>query len=236
MVGGPVVTNPNKRGVAYTEAVVAACGGRLPDNAFGDLHRYHRNNYNPPHKLTWWPWGAFDRREDELRWFKRTIGDGRRVVISEWGYQSSDGEARQIENTRRELDLHEAEGTFISSWFQLNDDPARGAYFGLRDGNGQWKPIAAAFARFDTNVEETDMTANTIFSRADLIPVPGRDGEYGVRYPVNSDTIFSPKRNGAHETRDLSYLGGPDETCRIDGNLLVFPNVDGERMAWRLVD
>ena len=87
-----------------------------------------------------------------------------------------------------------------------------------------------------TPTETAPPTTNAVFSRDDLIEVPDRPGDYGVRYPIGAESILSPKASGAHETRDLSYLGAPDETCRIVGDLVVFLAVDGRRFAWRLVD
>lgn len=80
------------------------------------------------------------------------------------------------------------------------------------------------------------VSANTVFATEDLVPVPGREGEYGLRCPPGADTLFSPKTSGHHELRGMDALGGPDETCRVDGKLVYFPmNSQGGRFAWRLM-
>ena len=81
------------------------------------------------------------------------------------------------------------------------------------------------------------VTPNTVFAREDLVEVPGRAGEYGIRFPPGAETILSPKTSGHHEVREMSALGGPDETCTVAGDLVYFPmNSQGGRFAWRLVD
>ena len=82
------------------------------------------------------------------------------------------------------------------------------------------------------------LNANTVFLLEDLIAIPGRPEEYALRYPIGADTILSPKANGQHELRDLSYVGNPDETCRVSsaGDVVYFPNVNGQRLAWPLVE
>lgn len=80
------------------------------------------------------------------------------------------------------------------------------------------------------------VTVSTVFDRADLVELDGREGEYALRCPVGADTILSPKASGFHELRDMSYKGGPDETCRIAGSVVYFPNVAGARFAWPLID
>jgi hypothetical protein len=67
--------------------------------------------------------------------------------------------------------------------------------------------------------------------------VPGRPDDYGLRCPPGAETIFSPKVSGNHELRDMSALGGPDETCKVAGDLVYFwQNSGSGRLAWRLVD
>src|SRR5688572_9374192 len=58
MIGGPVVSNLNRRGYDYINAVIKGCGGALPENVFGAVHRYGDGTYEHPHRLNrWLPWG-----------------------------------------------------------------------------------------------------------------------------------------------------------------------------------
>jgi hypothetical protein len=87
-------------------------------------------------------------------------------------------------------------------------------------------------------VEKTqyaNLTPNHVFHEDDLISLEGREGEYSVRFPPGSETIFSPKINGQHELRPMTSAGHPDETCQVVDDLVYFPNVNGQRLAWRLV-
>lgn len=141
-IGGLVVSNLNKRGVDYIKAV-----GPLPSNVFGVTHRYGDGTYDRPHYLNWYGWlgiGPFQSREAELRWFKSQVGP--RYVISEWGYPSREmGEEAQAARSRREWDLHEREGVWMSFIYQLNDGFGAEESFGLRRTDASWKPVSETF-------------------------------------------------------------------------------------------
>lgn len=79
------------------------------------------------------------------------------------------------------------------------------------------------------------MHATEAISRADLIPHPFIAHHYAVTYPPGSNTILSIQPDGSSETRPIDAIG-PWETCRIEGNRLVFPDVAGKRFALPLVD
>lgn len=80
------------------------------------------------------------------------------------------------------------------------------------------------------------MLATEAISRADLIPHPFTANHYAVRYPSGSTkTILSIQPDGSAETRPIDAIG-PWETCRIEGNRLVFPDVAGKKYALPLVD
>lgn len=144
-IGGYVVSNLNKRGVDYINAV-----GPLPANTFGVCHRYGDGTYDNPHYLNWWGWlgiGPFQSREAELMWFKSKVGPN--MVVSEWGYPSTDGisESQQAALARREWALHQEMGVALSFIYQLNDGVGAGYLnnFGLRRHDGTWKPVSETF-------------------------------------------------------------------------------------------
>jgi hypothetical protein len=140
----------------------------LPANVFGVTHRYGDGSYARPHKLNKWRlFRRFHSREDELRWFKSTIGEGRPWGVSEWGYPSSGGitEAQQAERAALEWDLHAREGAMFSSVYQLNDGPTDLAidHFGLRrlDAMRTWKPIADTVPEVDVDEGTGDYRVNS---------------------------------------------------------------------------
>lgn len=239
-IGAPVVSNLNRRGVDYTEAVIGYCGGRLPEGVFGDFHRYGDGTYENPHRLNrWLPWGRFRSREEELRWLKQTIGPGRAWGISEWGYPSADGisEAQQADRSALEFELHESEGALFSGIYQLNDGHGTGGidHFGLRRVDGSWKPVADILVIDDIDepgpieppVEESDLmpTATPMLSRSQFLEVPGRTGFYTCRYPRGADTVLSIQPGGEWDTRPAG-TAGPWEVFRIEGNRAVFPETE----------
>lgn len=149
IIGGPVVSNLNKRGVDYINAVNAACDGTMPLNVFGVTHRYGNGTYALPHYLHWYGWlgiGPFQSREAELRWFKRTIGEGRMWGVSEFGYPSVDNisEEQQADRVSKDFDLYRREGAYFAVNYQINDGPGKEPidHFGLRRVTGEWKPVA----------------------------------------------------------------------------------------------
>ena len=81
------------------------------------------------------------------------------------------------------------------------------------------------------------IAATFVISRSDLIPHPSFPDQYAVRYPSGAaDTVLSVQPvDGSLEIRPATAIG-PWETCRIEGNRLVFPDVSGKRFAFPLVD
>jgi hypothetical protein len=237
VIGAPVVSNLNKRGTDYILAVIAGCGGTLPDNVFGVTHRYGDGSYEQAHKLNkWWPFGAFQSREDELRWFKATIGEGRPWGVSEWGYPSTDGltEQDQAERMRLEWDLYTREGAAFAIVYQLNDGPGQFGidHFGLRRFDGTWKPSADTVPSAGPDPvpvpdEDTDMLqATPMLSKALAIPVPGRPGVFTHPYPRSGPTVLSVQGDGSWQTRPAGTAGAW-EVFRIEGNRAVFFETDG---------
>lgn len=156
ILAGPAVSGTHTRGVKYTETVVSECGGALPINAVGIIHRYgHNDRVSSPNRLNRWhlPWGPFKSRDDEYEWFRRTIGHGRPWGIGEVGWATVGGysEDKQAESMRYEFELAERHEAWFCDWFQINDGPDPNSphsddHFGIRrndgEGNWSWKPAA----------------------------------------------------------------------------------------------
>jgi hypothetical protein len=122
--------------------------------------------------------------------------------------------------------------------YQINDGVHADEGYGIRacnaDGTlGDWKPSAYTVPKGDPMADFplANLIDNTIFLKADLVEVPGRAGEYGLR-SSQPEMLLSPKDNGQHELRPMSYLGGPDETCREQNGLVYFPS---KRVGWPLL-
>lgn len=236
-LGGPVASNLNRRGHDYLLAVIAACGGSLPSNAFGVTHRYGHNDVETSHRLSKWkPWGDFKSREAEYEWFRTTIGAGRPWVISETGWASAEdiSEATQAEYAAREFQLAKDMGAKALVWYQVNDGPGSFPidHFGLRRIDGTWKPVADVVP-----CEESDdmATATLVISRKDLVPIPEKPGLFAARYPPGTDTVMSVQPDGRIETRPITAIGAW-ETIRDDGNKAVFIEAAGGTYAIPLVD
>lgn len=83
-----------------------------------------------------------------------------------------------------------------------------------------------------------NLTPNTVFSKEDLVQVPGApEGIFVLRCPPGAETILSPKSSGNHELKGMDAMNGPDEQCKVVGNLVYFwQNSGGGRYAWRIVE
>jgi len=193
----------------------------------------------------------------------RALCDGRPFLITEFGYPSTPVSAmtRRPKRTkwlRPDLHLTEAEQAenIAKEWafwatfpdcrapfdYQINDGIQADESYGIRrcapDGTlTDWKPAAYTVPKEDPMPPLlANILPNTVFSKADLVAVPGRPNDYSVRFPTGADTLLSPKTTGVHELRTMDYLGNLDETCRVAGGLVYFPNVAGQRFAWPLVE
>jgi len=249
---GPCISNLDRDSLRWMELVRA---GGWPDGLYGiTVHRYGNGTFL-------WAHDGFDSREAEVEALL-ALCDGRPFMVTEFGYPSTPtAQIRRGPKRTRflapDLQLTEDQqaANIAKEWefwrrytdrpflYQINDppDPDDGCY-GIRacapDGTlTYWKPSAYTFPKESPMAALANVSANTVFAKEDLVEVPGRAGEFGVRCPPGADTILSPKTSGQHELRDMSSLGGPDETCRVQGDLVYFPmNAQGGRFAWRLAD
>ena len=226
----PAISNLDWNSLGW---LAALRGPGWPAGLYGlSAHRYGDGTFEKPHD-------GFKSRIEEVAALC-SLCDGRPFLISEWGYPSPDlTEAAQADCFMQEWAFWRDQGAAGSFAFQLNDGTAADEHYGIRRRDGTWKPCALTVP-----VEGGDMTENTlanlcadaVFVRQDLVALEGRPDEYSLRYPIGADTILSPKKDGRHELRPMSSAGHADETCRILGGCVVFPNVAGVRLAWRLVD
>jgi len=247
----PAISNLDRDSLRWLELVRA---DGWPAGLHGvSVHRYGDGTFEMPHD-------GFSSRADEVRRLKE-LCDGLPFSCTEFGYPTKGSagtlhkrgkylrpgfhlsEDQQAANIAKEWQFWQAQGCEICALYQINDGPNADEGYGIRrclpDGTlTDWKPAAYQVPQAPTNGgDPMAVTANTVFAREDLVEVPGRPGEFGIRCPPGAETILSPKTSGNHETRDMGALGGPDETCKVAGDLVYFPmNSQGGRFAWRLVD
>jgi len=249
---GPCISNLDRDSLRWMEMVR---GDGWPDGLYGiTVHRYGNGTFA-------WAHDGFDSREAEVEKLL-TLCDGRPFMVTEFGYPSTPT-ARIRRGPKRtrflapdlQLDEDQQAANITKEWafwkpytdrpflYQINDppDPDDGCY-GIRrclpDGTlTDWKPAAYTFPKESPMPDLAPVSANTVFAKEDLVEVPGREGEFGIRCPPGAETLLSPKTSGHHELRDMNALGGPDETCQVKGDLVYFwQNSQGGRFAWRLAD
>lgn len=255
----PAISNLDMDSQMWLKWVYRAGGSRWPDGLTGiSVHRYGNGTFEWPHR-------GFASREAEVD-LLRTMLDGRPFMVTEFGYSTTPGtrgrvrsilgaeyarspvgrgltEPEQAERIGQEWEFWKAQGCNVPFLYQINDPPHPAEGYGVRrcasDGTLDGWKLAAYQVPKEADMDDVqiaNVTANTVFAKEDLVEIPGRPGEYGLRCPPGTDTLFSPKPNGKHELRAMDALGGPNETCQIAGDLVYFPmNTDGARFAWRLV-
>ena len=237
----PAISNLDANSLFWLEQVR---GDGWPAGLAGiSVHRYGDGTFDYAHP-------PFSSREEEV---DALVGlcDGLPYFVTEFGYPTKAGtrgrmqqtgldEAVQAERIAHEWAFWCAQGgtPFL---YQINDGPAANEGYGIRryvDGAlDGWKPAAYTVPKEDSMAAFAMVSANTVFHREDLVEVPGRPGEFGLRCPPGAETLLSPKTSGHHELRDMSALGAPDETCKVAGDLVYFwQNSQGGRFAWRVVE
>jgi len=251
----PAISNLDRDSLLWLERV-REVGGGWPEGLYGlSAHRYGDGTFDYAHPPA-------TTRTEEVEAL-RALCDGRPFLITEFGYPSTPVSAmtRRPKRTkwlRPDLHLTEAEQAenIAKEWafwatfpdcrapfdYQINDGIQADESYGIRrcapDGTlTDWKPAAYTVPKEDPMPPLlANILPNTVFSKADLVAVPGRPNDYSVRFPTGADTLLSPKTTGVHELRTMDYLGNLDETCRVAGGLVYFPNVAGQRFAWPLVE
>lgn len=245
----PAISNLDRDSLRWLELVRA---GAWPEGLYGiSVHRYGDGTFEHPHD-------GFDSREAEVDRLKE-LCDGRPFICTEFGYPTKGAatlakrakylrpgfhlsEDQQAANIAKEWAFWEAQGCAVPVLYQINDGIHADEGYGIRrclpDGTlTDWKPAAYVTPKGEPMADLAPVSSNTVFTKEDLVDVPGRTGEYGLRCPPGAETILSPKTSGHHELRAMDALGGPDETCKVAGDLVYFwQNSQGGRFAWRLAD
>ena len=131
----------------------------LSTDSFRWAHRTRNSVQTLPAAL----FGRFHSREDELRWFTSTIGEGRPWGVSEGDSPLRAGlPKRSTERAALEWDLHAREGTMFSSATNSTTDRSILPFdhFGLRrfDTMRTWKPIADTVPELDVDEGTGDAT------------------------------------------------------------------------------
>ena len=251
---GPAISNLDQDSLLWMARVLAVGGGRWDPGLHGiSAHRYGDGTFAYAHR-------GFANRDEEVDALL-DLCQGLPYIISEWGYPTTPvnefrrrpkrakylrpdlhlTEDEQAANFRLEWDFWKRHGCRAPFVYQINDGTTADEGYGIRrclpDGTlTDWKPSAYTVPEEGSVADLASVTANTVFHQEDLVEVPGRAGEYGLRCPPGTETILSPKTSGHHELRDMSALGGPDETCKVSGPLVYFPmNSQGGRFAWPLI-
>ena len=216
------------------------------------MHRYGDGTFEHPHDGF-----SVARRRSAPRCGSSATGCP--FICTEFGYPTKAGagttqkrqrylrpgfhlsETQQAAEIAKEWAFWADQGADQAHLYQINDGPQADEGYGIRRYPWEpsvWKPAAYQVPKEAPPMADLAMlTPNTVFTRADLVEVPGRPGAYGVRCPPGAETILSPKASGAHELRDMGALGGANETCKLVDNLIYFwQNEGGARLAWRFVD
>lgn len=226
--------NFEKRDVQWFRALDVPA---FPSDIIIATHHYTpRRTFESAHRLDWKPWNW--TREYEVRQFLDAIGPTRRWIITEFGYRNGPNDdlspAEAAVQITKEWQFWARQPNCLGAWlYQIGDSPVDDHDFGLFDEHGNLKQQI-----FETvPMKETTMLEVTeAISRSDLFTHPSLSDHYIVRYPSTSSlTVLSVQPDGRIETRPINAIG-PWETCRIEGNRLVFPDVDGKRFALLLVD
>jgi hypothetical protein len=235
----PAISNLDWNSLLWLAAVRR--DGWPPGLAAISAHRYGDGTFAYAHP-------PFESRAEEVARL-RELCDGRPFWITEFGYPTGPGnltEEEQATAIAQEWQFWSEQDCVRPCLYQINDGLQPGETYGLRrcNPNGSlngWKPAAYQIPTGDDGGEPIDetqyanLTPNHVFHQDDLIPLDGRPGEYSVRFPPGSETILSPKINGQHELRPVTSAGSADDTCQIAGDFVYYPNVNGQRLAWRLL-
>lgn len=248
----PAISNLDADSLLWLRRVLEANNNEhWPEGLYGiTAHRYGNGTFE-------WAHNGFDSREEEVETLIH-LCQGLPFMITEFGYPSGPISRRGAKRTKymksyRQLSEQQQAQRIEQEWwfwskyapaflYQINDGTGANESYGIRrclpDGTlTDWKPAAYTVPKGETMPALANITPNTVFSMEDLIEIEGRDGEFGLRCPPGAATILSPKTSGNHELRDMSQLGGPDETCKVVGDLVYFwQNSQGGRFAWRIVD
>lgn len=228
---GPAISNLDWDTLLWLERLVDAAPWPPPGLTACSFHRYG------PSDAQWdAPQMGFASRDAEVARLREIVGP-LPLICTETGWSTAGlSEDEQAAYLAREWAFWERHGIPMCV-FQLNDGESLEERYGLRTIDGRWKVAATQYGG-DSMSEYplANVCPDALFLRDDLVALEGRPDEFSLRFPIGSDTILSPKVNGQHELRPMSSCGNADETCKVIGGCVVFVNVNGQRLAWRLAD
>jgi hypothetical protein len=217
----------------------------LPEDIIAVTHHYvPRDRFHQAHRLSWDPttW----TRDYEVEQFRKAIGLKRLWAITEFGYGSGPNSsltpAVAATQIRQEWLFWQGYDTCVGAWlYQIHDSPVDDHDFGLyyedltlKDEIFATVPLREVYRPHEEDTTVSDATF--VISRKDLIADPDDLRYLNVRFTQGGvEGKVSVQPNGTIEWRPMGSHGAFEE-CFIEGNKVVFPNIDGKRFAVPLVD